>query len=357
MYFSSVLPGSVTTLYAEFFQQVRSAEAIRSIADLKGSFVSKKIGQKNYWYLQHSVAGRQEQAYLGPETEALLSLIREHREGRLEKASDADQRRRLCAMLGHGGAALPDLTSGRILLLLAESGIFRLGTVLIGTHAFMAYSPLLGISWNLKARTQDIDIAQEEGISIALEKESSRLDLPEVLDRAKMGFFPIPQFSHKNPSTAFKMRGKEFRIDILTPMIGKESEKPVFLPSLNMAAQPLRFMDYLITDPIDCAIPYDAGILALVPNPARFALHKLIVSDRRDVSRQAKAKKDLTQAAALLEFLWEERRGDLLNAWDDLKHRGKKWRAPVFNSLRKIIKVTAEPFSGIEKYFQDKPAK
>ena len=168
-----------------------------------------------------------------------------------------------------------------------------------------------------------------------------------------MGFFPIPQFSNKDPSTAFKMRGKEFRIDILTPMIGKESEKPVFLPALNTAAQPLRFLNYLVADPVECAIPYDAGILAHVPDPARFALHKLIISTKRDVTRQTKAKKDLAQAAALLEFLWEERRGDVLKAWDTLKYKGRKWTSPVFISLNKIVKESREPFHRIEKYFQE----
>ncbi len=65
-------PASIATLYAEFFQQVKSAEASRDIADIKGSFVSKQIKGKTYWYLQHSLTGQQTQIYLGPESPSLL---------------------------------------------------------------------------------------------------------------------------------------------------------------------------------------------------------------------------------------------------------------------------------------------
>ncbi len=64
-----------------------------------------------------------------------------------------------------------------------------------------------------------------------------------------------------------------------------------------------------------------SGILVNVPDPARFALHKLWVAGRRPVSEQAKAAKDLRQAQSLLEVLLSDRPADLTVAWEALQGR------------------------------------
>ncbi|WP_456739322.1 GSU2403 family nucleotidyltransferase fold protein [Bradyrhizobium sp. USDA 4471] len=51
------------------------------------------------------------------------------------------------------------------------------------------------------------------------------------------------------------------------------------LPALNTDAQPLRFLDFLIRDPEPTVILHGPGIYLHVPAPARYAVHKLIVSD------------------------------------------------------------------------------
>lgn len=63
-----------------------------------------------------------------------------------------------------------------------------------------------------------------------------------------------------------------------------------------------------------------------VPDPARFALHKLIVHGERKGAFAAKSAKDLMQSAALLTFLKEHRSWDVEEAWKDLLGRGKGWR-------------------------------
>jgi len=60
-----------------------------------------------------------------------------------------------------------------------------------------------------------------------------------------------------------------------------------------------------------------------VPDPARFALHKLWISTRRPVHEQTKARKDLRQAGDLLELLLEDRPGDVQAAWEALAPHGK----------------------------------
>jgi hypothetical protein len=44
---------------------------------------------------------------------------------------------------------------------------------------------------------------------------------PEALDQLRMGFLPVPQLRHVNPSTSFKIRGKQLTVDLLTTCNGK----------------------------------------------------------------------------------------------------------------------------------------
>lgn len=64
------------------------------------------------------------------------------------------------------------------------------------------------------------------------------------------------------------------------------------------------------------------GVLVNVPDPARFALHKLWLAGRRPVGEQAKAAKDRRQGGSLLEVLLEGRPGDLPVAWEALAQQG-----------------------------------
>jgi hypothetical protein len=110
----------------------------------------------------------------------------------------------------------------------------------------------------------------------------------------------------------------------------------VFLPALNAAAQPLRFLDYLIEEAQPAAIVAGDGILVNVPHPARFAFHKLIVARERPVAQQAKAAKDLLQAGQLLQVLLEDRPGDLVLAWETLCGRGRGWLQRARASMARL---------------------
>ncbi|MFL6235112.1 MAG: GSU2403 family nucleotidyltransferase fold protein [Thermoanaerobaculia bacterium] len=296
------LPESVQTLYAELLDQVIQAEAEAAALEApQGSFVSKSIKGKTYWYLQRVEGGRKRQQYLGRESTALLAWIEGAREARDRLAADAGQRARLCSMLVAGGAVAESATAVRVLSLIAQAGVFRMGGILVGTQAFSAYGNMLGVRFEQQAlRTQDIDI----GIALSVKTE------PLNVERSLNG----------SVSTSFKIRGRDLRVDFLTPLLGRDSEEPVFLPALGVAAHPLRFLDYLIESPAQAAIVGLDGILVNVPDPARFALHKLLISQRRPVSEQTKAAKDLRQAGALIEVLLQDRPGDLPIAWEALHH-------------------------------------
>ncbi|MDH4140679.1 MAG: nucleotidyltransferase domain-containing protein, partial [Coriobacteriia bacterium] len=94
---------------------------------------------------------------------------------------------------------------------------------------------------------------------------------------------------------------------------------------LGAAAQPLRFLDYLIDGPVRGAVVNGGGILVNVPRPARFAIHKLILASERPVATHAKRGKDLAQAAEVLGTLVEERPGDVEQAWRDLLEYGHSY--------------------------------
>ncbi len=151
----------------------------------------------------------------------------------------------------------------------------------------------------------------------------SPVNVEQSRAQSGMGFFPVPALDPRLPSTSFKIRGRDLRVDFLTPMIGPESTKPVFLPALGVSAHPahpLRFLHYLIKEPVQAVLVGGSGILVNVPDPARFAFHKLWISGKRPVSEQTKALKDLRQAGDLLEVLLEDRPGDLPPAWEDVAH-------------------------------------
>ncbi|HEX7185704.1 MAG TPA: GSU2403 family nucleotidyltransferase fold protein [Thermoanaerobaculia bacterium] len=314
------LPESVQTLYAELLEQTIHAEAEAASADLPhGSFVAKRIKGGTYWYLQRTEGDRKHQQYLGRESPTLLAWIEEIRQARARSAADESQRAKLCGMLAAGGAATETAAVVKVLDLLAGSGVFRMDGVLVGTQAFATYGNMLGIRFEKQAlRTQDVDVAQDRAIGIALAQEANPANVEQSLTGSGLGFYPIPALDPRQPSTSFKIRGRELRVDFLTPLAGRDSGKPVFLPALGLSAHPLRFLEYLIENPVQAAIVGGNGILVNVPDPARFALHKLWISRRRPVSEQTKAAKDLRQAGDLLEVLLEDRPADVVGAWEDL---------------------------------------
>jgi hypothetical protein len=140
-----------------------------------------------------------------------------------------------------------------------------------------------------------------------------------------LGFFPIPRLNPKHPSTSFTIRKSPLRIDLLTPRMGSQGEDPVYIPRLKAAAQPLPYLNYLFEDPVRGAVINGEATLVLIPQPIRYALHKLIVSQEREPAMEAKKHKDLWQAFQLLTFFEQERPLDIIPAWIDLISRGPKW--------------------------------
>jgi hypothetical protein len=217
--------------------------------------------------------------------------------------------------------------------------VFYLGAVLIGTHAFSIYENMLGVGWGERiTRTQDVDIADDPRLSLAIHGREPGIDLPRTLESwAKGRFLPVlpSPLSPHSPVTSFHDPRQGLQVELLTPMVGRGSDSPISLPLLNAAAQPIRFLDYLLEDPVPAAVVGGSGVLVNVPQPARYALHKLLIAGRRG-SWEAKGRKDLAQAESLCAVLLEDLPGSLSLAWEALTARGRRWTAGARSSIEQL---------------------
>lgn len=333
------LPLEVQTLYAELMERLSARDARRSIGHVSGGFVTKEVKGERYAYFQYSDPGSvKRQVYVGRKDAVLDAVIARWRGEREQLAEETAGIQRLCSLLRVGGAQVTDTASARVLKALAEAGIFHADGVLVGTHAYVVIGNLLGVKWTgASLITQDIDIAAEAGISVAF--TDSGTDLPGVLEGLEMGFLPVPHLDARKPSTSFKIRGKGLRVDLLTPLRGRRASGPLTLRRFNAAAQPLPFLDFLIERPVRGVIVDGGGVLVRVPDPARFGLHKLIVSGEREATSHVKREKDLRQAVQVLSVLLEERPGDIGVAWGDIARRGKGWTQRVLEGVSFLRRI------------------
>lgn len=318
------LPESVQTLYAELLDQLRVADAEAAVGSIPGTFVSKNIRGRIYWYVQRSEGAAKTQTYLGPEAPELLRRMEAASQQREARGTDERRRRELISMLAAGGMFRESAAIGTVLRVLAEASVFRAGGVLVGTQAFTCLANMLGVSFRKESlRTADVDVAHDRSIPLGLAR-APQGDLLERLRAENPAFFEVPGIDARRPSTSFSVRRADLRVDFLTPAPrGPSSSDPILLPHLGVAAQPLPGLDFVLEESIDAAAVVGSGIRVNVPSPARFAIHKLWLSTERPVSEVAKARKDLRQAEQLIEVLLEDRPGDLEAAWDALPQRGR----------------------------------
>lgn len=314
----SRIPLAMHTAYADLVDRCATA-AFESAFSGEGNFVAKTVRGRKYWYFQEKTPDGRRQKYVGPETEDLLEQVARHRSAR----DDARDRQALVSMLVRSAyLPRPQAKTGQVLQAMAEAGVFRLRAVLVGTIAYQTYAAMLGVRLTAASlQTGDLDIAQHRTISVAA---GDRTPPPlSILKKVDASFRAVPHLRDSTRSTSYLAKGG-LRVDFLTPNRGAESDDPEPLPALATDAHPLRFLDYLIHEPVHAVLLHGAGVYVSVPTPERYALHKLIVAQRPERQAQKKAK-DIVQAERLLAILVEDRPHDLLAAWDDAVKRGKTW--------------------------------
>lgn len=314
------------------------------------SFVSKTIKGGKHWYLQLTIGSRKTQHYLGPNSKEVLELIDKEQRLWSKAAPDLAARERLVSMLISGGAATVSATEARVFEVIERAGVFVAGGVLVGSHAFAVYGNMLGVRWlSETTRTQDVDVAADYRVVIGI--RDRKVDLRDALAKSELGFIEVPALDRKSPSTKFRIKGKQLSVDLLAPLIGRPSTKPIHLTALNAYAEPVRFLDYLLEDVQPAAVVAKAGILVNVPAPARYALHKLVASERRVAALQTKTRKDIDQAEQLIAVLLRDRPGDLRRAWSAARKQPPKFLQQLRAGVRRLSGATR---AGLKPYLTGK---
>ena len=302
-------------------------------SDLIGSIEERHRAGRVYLYDKFRIGTEMKSRYLG---EGSLEL-RERLAQAAALKEDAIPRRarmaQLARILRAEGLIGTDRDTGSLLLAFAKAGVFRLGGTLIGTAAYALYQGELGVRFDAEelAQTGDIDFASFERLSVSLGDRVE--DTPgDILQGMK--FDPVSGLDNRQTWRWRQSRG-EAMVEFLTPAFGEEQIKP--LPALGVHAQSLNYLNYLIAEPIYAIALYRAGVLIQIPRPERFAIHKLIVADRRkDGPDQTKARKDRGQAAFLIEVLAEDRPEDIRAAFHEAISRGPRWRERIYASLARM---------------------
>lgn len=320
------------------YHDLRRLHLDEEASELRGTVVRKERNGRLYLYDQYRVGSQVVSRYLGEGTPERLDRLARAETIRTGAAGRRREQARLSRVLRAEGLPGLDAATGSLLAALARIGVFRLGGTVVGTVAFRLYEAELGVRLGSDALTQtgDLDLASFERLSIAL-GDAVTDPVAEVL--REMRFDPVPSLDGHR---VWKWRDSERQtlVEFLTPAFGEEGLRD--LPALGVSAQALHYLNFLLAEPIKAVALYRSGILVQAPRPERYAVHKLIVADRRrNGGDSGKSEKDRRQAAALIAALAETRPDDLLDAWTDARARGPRWRERLDRTLARMPEAAA----------------
>jgi hypothetical protein len=304
-------------LYGELSETATVFDVLITSGPGKGTLKERSIAGRTYHYWQYrDLRGNVRQHYLGAATAESQARVRALVENRASLDEVRTNLKGLARAFVAAGGMANQVSHFKVIEALVYAGLFQKGAMLVGSHAFVALGNALGFSWSAAATaTQDIDLARARGVVLAVNPQL-RVEVPRILDALGMGFFLVPDLNRRRPSTSLQSNRARVKVDFLMPMrAGAKDTAPVFHSDLGIAAQPIRFMDYLVGGEPTRGFVIGAYALPVVlPSPGRFAIHKIVVSQCRTVSFAAKAEKDLRQAAAMLRALDAARPAEIEDA-------------------------------------------
>lgn len=314
------IPLNLLSLYADIQQRTQ----LMNVAP--ASISRKKIDGRAHLYAVIKEGASRRQVYLGAEDQAgTAAKVEAHRQAARQRA----QLKKSVQALKRSGIYGPDVALGRVLEAIGLAGLFQRGAVLVGTVAYQQFPCLVGAYLSEgSARTEDADLATTRLGLRHLVAESE--NLLTTLKRADDSFAASYARPHKLPRRFVSQDG--FIVELLTTR--GRSDAPVAVPQLGCMAMPLAYLDYLIEDPVDALVLYGAGVPVRVPDPARYAVHKLIVHRIR--TEPVKRMKDFVQARELI-GIYRERDPDRLEvAIEEAVKRGPGWQRLVQAGLRLV---------------------
>lgn len=301
------LTPTLLTLYAELAQQAESAPTA-------GTLYRRTRDGIEYHYAKVPVGTDRVDSFVGrvgdPVAEAQAQALR-------RGMDQAKERRRTVAMLKSAGLAAPDRILGATMDALAHAGLFRNGAVLVGTAAYLLSEPHVGRRLPAPTlMTGDLDLAT---VDVALTAEPPA-PMASILRRADPTFEPVMPLDPRRPASRFRT-ADGYLVDLLIQTRRRGQA--------NLA--------WLIEAPVTAVALWGAGVIVRIPQPARFAVHKLILAQRRGQADRTKRTKDLAQADALMTALYAHDPFALEDALDAARAQGKAgWSVPIDRSLAEL---------------------
>ena len=188
--------------------------------------------------------------------------------------------------------------------------------ILIGSWCVPFYKEYFtGIKYISAIKTRDVDflIPNPHGISV-------NVNIPELLK--DLGFI----VGYKGTKGYIKLEHPDLVVEFLSPEKGKGTDRPIPLPKLGVNAVALRFLS-LLSDNVIKAKVEDFEVL--LPHPANFALHKLIIFQRR--FKEEKAIKDRNAAVEIISALINK--GEVVAIRRVFDSMIPKWQKKVIKGL------------------------
>jgi hypothetical protein len=335
------------TVYAELVQRSLDA-SFDADFPVSGNFVRVPVKGRDYWYFEDRQAA-QRRRYVGPAADPDIAS----RVAQFGQAKDQYRGRRklVSTLVREARLTAPERLNGDVVEALERAGFFRLRGVLVGTVAYQAYSGYLGVRLpSAIMQTGDADFAQFH--SIASEVEDQIPSILDVLRAVDPTFRAVPHRADGRSTTKYR-NATGYMVEFLAPNRGSDdlSDKSVRMPALgDTAAQPLRYMDFLIFEPVRAVLLHGDGVPVLVPAPERYAIHKLIVASQRLIAEAGTAKrdKDLMQATRLIAALAAARLDrELAEVYREAWDRGPQWRAALQKGIGYLTPKDREVVDGI----------
>jgi hypothetical protein len=205
-----------------------------------------------------------------------------------------------------------------VLRRLDSAGVLK-HIVLVGSWCGLFYKQYLsGVSYHPLLKTRDLDLLIPRPSDI-----KTQVNVPDLLKDYGfvVGFIGSEGF--------IRLEHPQLIVEFLVPERSRATTGPYPLPKLGMNAQALRFLNYLAKDTLVVEIQ---DVKITLPHPARFALHKLIISHRRPT--EEKRPKDIEAAAVVLKALI--RKGLTGNIEKAFMEMPPRWKGMVRKAARNL---------------------
>lgn len=317
------IPLNIITLYADLVQDLHMRR------ERPATIYKRTIKGIEYAYAKRQAGTDRRDIFIGradrPEIEAKIEVI-------VSETLRAKERRTTIAALRVAGIPTPIPELGQALDALDDAGLLR-QTVLVGTAAYQCYPPFVREPLpNASLTTEDADIAT---MSLALTADAPEDSFETVLKRADKTYAGLPTLNPKAFPSRFRA-ASGFTVDLLTPVLRSTDPNPIAIPALSAGAATLQHLQWLIEQPVQAACLFGSGIPLNIPQPARYAIHKLIIAQKR-TSNLIKRQKDLAQAKALIDILKQRDPYALEDAREAAFAEGEEgWEVPIRRSEKEL---------------------